>query len=68
MKNYTEFCNEQAKIIFDIINNHENLLKWQKTWSVKNSLSLLTFPLQLDHSLVEVNHYAASFANKEGGK
>ena len=40
MKNYTEFCNEQAKIIFDIINNHENLLKWQKTWSVKNSISL----------------------------
>ena len=27
----------------------------------------VTFPLQLDHSLVEVNHYAASFANKEGG-
>ena len=27
----------------------------------------MTFPLQLDHFLVEVDHYAASFANKEGG-
>lgn len=28
---------------------------------------ILTFPLQLGHFLVEVDHYAASFTNTEGG-
>lgn len=40
MKNYIEFCNEQAEKMFQIIDQHNGLLKWQKTWDVKGNISL----------------------------
>jgi len=35
MKNYSEFCKEQAEKLLEIIDQHQGLLQWQKTWSVK---------------------------------
>lgn len=40
MKNYAEFCNEQADKLFAIIEQHEGLLQWQKTWNVKGNVGL----------------------------
>lgn len=40
MKTYNEFCNEQAEKLFQIIDTHEGLLNWRKTWSVQGSLGL----------------------------
>lgn len=35
MKNYSEFCKEQAEKLLEIIDQHQGLMQWQKTWSVK---------------------------------
>lgn len=40
MKNYTEFCNQQAEKLFHIIDTHDGLLEWKKTWDVQGSLCL----------------------------
>jgi antirestriction protein ArdC len=40
MKNYTEFCNEQIEKLFQIIEQHDGLLKWRKTWQVNGCFSL----------------------------
>jgi antirestriction protein ArdC len=40
MKNYTEFCNEQAEKLFQLIEQHDGLLQWRKTWQVNGCLSL----------------------------
>jgi antirestriction protein ArdC len=40
MKSYIEFCNEQAGKLFQIIDTHEGLLKWRKTWNVQGCLGL----------------------------
>lgn len=40
MKNYIEFCKEQTGKLFQIIDQHGDLLKWQKTWQVKGCFRL----------------------------
>lgn len=40
MKNYFEFCNQQAVKLFQIIEQHDGLLKWKKTWSVTGCKNL----------------------------
>lgn len=40
MNNYAEFCKEQADKLFAIIDQHQGLMQWQKTWSVKGNISL----------------------------
>lgn len=40
MKSYIEFCNEQAEKLFQIINTHEGLLKWRKSWNVEGCVGL----------------------------
>lgn len=40
MNSYLEFCNEQAEKLFQIIDAHEGLLKWRKTWNVQACFSL----------------------------
>jgi antirestriction protein ArdC len=40
MKSYIEFCNEQAEKLFQIIETHEGLLKWRKTWNVEGHMGL----------------------------
>tara|TARA_R110000868_G_scaffold411465_1_gene704410 strand:- start:815 stop:1684 length:870 start_codon:yes stop_codon:yes gene_type:complete len=40
MKSYNEFCKEQAERLFEIIETHQGLLQWQKSWQVKGNNSL----------------------------
>ena len=40
MNSYIEFCNQQAEKLFQIIDTHEGLLKWQKTWNINGNVSL----------------------------
>lgn len=40
MKNYAEFCKEQADKLFEIVEQHQGLLQWQKSWHVKGNGSL----------------------------
>ncbi len=40
MKNYHEFCNEQAEELFKIIEQHNGLLKWRKNWNVNGCINL----------------------------
>lgn len=40
MKNYYEFCNEQAEKLFKIIEQHNGLLEWRKTWNVNGCVTL----------------------------
>lgn len=37
MKNYAEFCKVQAEKLFEIVDQHEGLLQWKKTWNVKGN-------------------------------
>lgn len=40
MKSYIDFCNEQAEKLFQIIDKHDGLLQWRKTWHVPGCLGL----------------------------
>ena len=40
MKSYSEFCDDIAKTLFDIINEKGSLLSWKKTWDVEASYKL----------------------------
>lgn len=40
MKNHTEFCKKQADKLFAIIDQHQGLLQWRKTWDVKGNAGL----------------------------
>ena len=40
MKNYAEFCKEQADKLFGIIDQYQGLLQWQKTWQVDGNIGL----------------------------
>lgn len=40
MKNYSEFCKEQAEKLFAIIDQHDGLMEWRKTWKVDVSEGL----------------------------
>lgn len=40
MKNYAEFCKIQVEKLFEIIDEHQGLPQWRKTWSVKGNNGL----------------------------
>lgn len=40
MKNYSEFCKEQAEKLFEIVDAHQGLMQWQKSWQVKGNSGL----------------------------
>jgi antirestriction protein ArdC len=40
MKSYIEFCKAQTDKLFTIIDQHQGLLQWQKTWNVKGNTGL----------------------------
>lgn len=63
-QNYTAFCNEQAQKLFQIINDHEGLLKWKKTWNVEGCLKL---PRNINGFYQGVNLWSLLFSQVKDG-
>lgn len=64
MKNYSEFCEQQGKKLFEIIDQHNGLLQWKRSWNVKANLGL---PLSANGYYRGINLWKLLFEQTQRG-